>query len=151
VPVDGAREAASFGGEKVLQVVNTLHGLAASSRGIADVIGVIDGIAFQTDILALNAAVEAACAGEQGRGFAVVASEVRTLAQRSAATAKEIKDLIRAGVQRVEAGSRLVDEVSESVGGIVLQVLRVADMTKEITTAAPPAPAAAGDDDWTSF
>jgi methyl-accepting chemotaxis protein len=105
----------------VLQVVNTLHGLAASSRGIADVIGVIDGIAFQTDILALNAAVEAACAGEQGRGFAVV------------------------------AGSRLVDEVSERVGGSVLQVLRVADMTKEITTAAPPASAAAGDDDWTSF
>ena len=131
----GAREAASFGGEKVSQVVTTMQDIAASSRKIADIIGVIDGIAFQTNILALNAAVEAARAGEQGRGFAVVASEVRTLAQRSAAAAKEIKGLISASVQRVEAGSRLVDEAGESVGGIVQQVQRVADMINEITTA----------------
>ena len=131
----GARQAASLGGEKVSQVVTTMQDIAASSRKIADIIGVIDGIAFQTNILALNAAVEAARAGEQGRGFAVVASEVRTLAQRSAAAAKEIKDLISASVQRVEAGSRLVDEAGESVGGIVQQVQRVADMINEITTA----------------
>jgi methyl-accepting chemotaxis protein len=131
----GARQAASVGGEKVSQVVTTMQDIAASSRKIADIIGVIDGIAFQTNILALNAAVEAARAGEQGRGFAVVASEVRTLAQRSAAAAKEIKDLISASVQRVEAGSRLVDEAGESVGGIVAQVQRVADMINEITTA----------------
>jgi methyl-accepting chemotaxis protein len=131
----GARQAASLGGEKVSQVVATMQDIAASSRKIADIIGVIDGIAFQTNILALNAAVEAARAGEQGRGFAVVASEVRTLAQRSAAAAKEIKDLISASVQRVEAGSRLVDEAGESVGGIVQQVQRVADLINEITTA----------------
>jgi methyl-accepting chemotaxis protein len=131
----GARQAASLGGEKVSQVVTTMQDIAASSRKIADIIGVIDGIAFQTNILALNAAVEAARAGEQGRGFAVVASEVRTLAQRSAAAAKEIKDLISASVQRVEAGSRLVDEAGDSVGGIVQQVQRVADMINEITTA----------------
>ncbi len=131
----GARQAASLGGEKVSQVVTTMQDIAASSRKISDIIGVIDGIAFQTNILALNAAVEAARAGEQGRGFAVVASEVRTLAQRSAAAAKEIKDLISASVQRVEAGSRLVDEAGESVGGIVQQVQRVADLINEITTA----------------
>ena len=131
----GARQAASLGGEKVSQVVATMQDIAASSRKISDIIGVIDGIAFQTNILALNAAVEAARAGEQGRGFAVVASEVRTLAQRSAAAAKEIKDLISASVQRVEAGSRLVDEAGESVGGIVQQVQRVADLINEITTA----------------
>ena len=131
----GARQSAAHGGEKVSQVVTTMQDIAASSRKIADIIGVIDGIAFQTNILALNAAVEAARAGEQGRGFAVVASEVRTLAQRSAAAAKEIKDLISASVQRVEAGSRLVDEAGESVGGIVSQVQRVADLINEITTA----------------
>jgi len=131
----GARQSAAQGGEKVSQVVTTMQDIAASSRKIADIIGVIDGIAFQTNILALNAAVEAARAGEQGRGFAVVASEVRTLAQRSAAAAKEIKDLISASVQRVEAGSRLVDEAGESVGGIVNQVQRVADLINEITTA----------------
>ena len=131
----GARQAASLGGEKVSQVVTTMQDIAASSRKIADIIGVIDGIAFQTNILALNAAVEAARAGEQGRGFAVVASEVRTLAQRSAAAAKEIKDLINASVQRVEAGSRLVDEAGASVGSIVQQVQRVADLINEITTA----------------
>ena len=131
----GARQSAALGGEKVSQVVTTMQDIAASSRKIADIIGVIDGIAFQTNILALNAAVEAARAGEQGRGFAVVASEVRTLAQRSAAAAKEIKDLISASVQRVEAGSRLVDEAGESVGGIVNQVQRVAALINEITTA----------------
>jgi len=131
----GARQSAALGGEKVSQVVTTMQDIAASSRKIADIIGVIDGIAFQTNILALNAAVEAARAGEQGRGFAVVASEVRTLAQRSAAAAKEIKDLISASVQRVEAGSKLVDEAGESVGGIVNQVQRVADLINEITTA----------------
>ena len=131
----GARDSAAHGGEKVAQVVTTMQDIAASSRKIADIIGVIDGIAFQTNILALNAAVEAARAGEQGRGFAVVASEVRTLAQRSAAAAKEIKDLISASVQRVEAGSRLVDEAGESVGGIVNQVQRVAALINEITTA----------------
>jgi methyl-accepting chemotaxis protein len=119
----------------VSQVVTTMQDIAASSRKIADIIGVIDGIAFQTNILALNAAVEAARAGEQGRGFAVVASEVRTLAQRSAAAAKEIKDLISASVQRVETGTRLVDEAGSSVGGIVQQVQRVADLINEITSA----------------
>ena len=131
----GARQSAAQGGEKVAQVVATMQDIAASSRKIADIIGVIDGIAFQTNILALNAAVEAARAGEQGRGFAVVASEVRTLAQRSAAAAKEIKDLIGASVQRVEAGTRLVDEAGSSVGDIVNQVQRVADLINEITTA----------------
>ena len=131
----GARQSAAQGGEKVSQVVTTMQDIAASSRKIADIIGVIDGIAFQTNILALNAAVEAARAGEQGRGFAVVASEVRTLAQRSAAAAKEIKDLIGASVQRVEAGTRLVDEAGSSVGDIVHQVQRVADLINEITTA----------------
>jgi methyl-accepting chemotaxis protein len=130
-----ARQSAALGGEKVSQVVTTMQDIAASSRKIADIIGVIDGIAFQTNILALNAAVEAARAGEQGRGFAVVASEVRTLAQRSAAAAKEIKDLIGASVQRVEAGSRLVGEAGSSVGEIVNQVQRVADLINEITTA----------------
>jgi methyl-accepting chemotaxis protein len=132
---DGARGSAALGGEKVSQVVSTMQDIAASSRKIADIIGVIDGIAFQTNILALNAAVEAARAGEQGRGFAVVASEVRTLAQRSAAAAKEIKDLIGASVQRVEAGSRLVGEAGASVSDIVHQVQRVADLIKDITTA----------------
>ena len=123
------------GGEVVSQVVDTMRGINESSRKIADIISVIDGIAFQTNILALNAAVEAARAGEQGRGFAVVASEVRTLAQRSAAAAKEIKDLIGASVQRVEAGSRLVGEAGASVSDIVHQVQRVADLINEITTA----------------
>lgn len=131
----GARQSAALGGEKVAQVVLTMQDIAASSRKIADIIGLIDGIAFQTNILALNAAVEAARAGEQGRGFAVVASEVRTLAQRSATAAKEIKDLIGASVQRVEAGSRLVNEAGASVNGIVDQVQRVADLINEITSA----------------
>lgn len=130
----GARQSAALGGEKVSQVVTTMQDIAVSSRKIADIIGVIDSIAFQTNILALNAAVEAARAGEQGRGFAVVASEVRTLAQRSAAAAKEIKSLINASVERVEVGSRLVNEAGESVRVIVQQAQRVADLINEINS-----------------
>src|SRR6202166_4094390 len=103
-------EGAVTGGNVVSQVVETMGSINASSKKIVDIIGVIDGIAFQTNILALNAAVEAARAGEQGRGFAVVASGVRTLAQRSAAAAKEIKTLIGDSVEKVDAGSRLVNE-----------------------------------------
>jgi methyl-accepting chemotaxis protein len=106
-----------------------------SSRRIADITGVIDSIAFQTNILALNAAVEAARAGEQGRGFAVVASEVRNLAQRSAEAAKEIKLLIINSVEKVETGTRLVDEAGSTMGDIVAQVKRVADMINEISAA----------------
>src|SRR5512139_3251709 len=108
-----AREAAADGGQAVSQVVATMSGITSSSRKIADIIGVIDGIAFQTNILALNAAVEAARAGEQGRGFAVVASEVRNLAQRSAAAAKEIKALIEDSVGKVDSGTRLVDQAGK--------------------------------------
>ena len=104
------------GGEVVGQVVDTMASIKASSRKIADIIGVIDGIAFQTNILALNAAVEAARAGEQGRGFAVVAAEVRNLAQRSAGAAKEIKTLISDSVEKVDAGSKLVDQAGRSHG-----------------------------------
>jgi methyl-accepting chemotaxis protein len=107
----------------------------ASSKKIADIIGVIDGIAFQTNILALNAAVEAARAGEQGRGFAVVASEVRSLAQRSAEAAKEIKGLIGASVERVQAGSKLVADAGQTMGEIVGSVKRVSDVIGEITVA----------------
>src|SRR6185369_8931660 len=107
----------------------------ASSKKIADIIGVIDGIAFQTNILALNAAVEAARAGEQGRGFAVVAGEVRSLAQRSADAAKEIKGLIGASVDRVEAGSRLVADAGQTMNEIVGSVQRVSDIIGEITAA----------------
>ena len=108
----------------------------ASSRRIADIIGTIDGIAFQTNILALNAAVEAARAGEQGRGFAVVASEVRSLAQRSAAAAREIKALIGASVDRVEAGSKLVADAGSTMNEIVASVQRVSDIIGEISSAA---------------
>jgi methyl-accepting chemotaxis protein len=106
-----------------------------SSRKIADIIGVIDGIAFQTNILALNAAVEAARAGEQGRGFAVVASEVRSLAQRSAGAAREIKGLIGASVERVEKGSQLVDQTGKTMQEIVASIRRVTDIVGEISAA----------------
>ncbi len=130
-----ARDAAGKGGQVVAQVVSTMDEISASSRQIGDIIGTIDGIAFQTNILALNAAVEAARAGEQGRGFAVVASEVRSLAQRSAAAAREIKTLIGASVDRVETGSRLVADAGRSMTEIVDSVRRVTDMIGEISTA----------------
>jgi methyl-accepting chemotaxis protein len=120
----------------VSEVVETMGSINASSRKIADIIGVIDGIAFQTNILALNAAVEAARAGEQGRGFAVVASEVRNLAQRSAAAAKEIKTLIGDSVDKVDAGSRLVDQAGATMHEIVESVRRVTDIMGEIMSAA---------------
>jgi methyl-accepting chemotaxis protein len=131
-----ASSAATQGGVVVGQVVATMDEISAASRKIADIIGVIDGIAFQTNILALNAAVEAARAGEQGRGFAVVASEVRSLAGRSADAAKEIKTLISASVERIETGSRLVGEAGESMSDIVAQVKRVADLIGEISASA---------------
>jgi aerotaxis receptor len=130
-----ARAAASKGGQAVADVVGTMNDISASSKKIADIIGVIDGIAFQTNILALNAAVEAARAGEQGRGFAVVAGEVRSLAQRSAEAAKEIKNLIGASVEKVESGSRLVDEAGKTMHDIVTQVKRVSDLIAEISSA----------------
>ncbi|MCV2355194.1 methyl-accepting chemotaxis protein [Paucibacter sp. B2R-40] len=134
--VMSAANAAAKGGQVVGQVVSTMDDINTSSRKINDIIGVIDGIAFQTNILALNAAVEAARAGEQGRGFAVVASEVRSLAQRSAAAAKEIKTLIGASVERVEMGSRLVQDAGTSMTEIVSSVQRVQDIIGEITAAA---------------
>ncbi|MFG6462845.1 methyl-accepting chemotaxis protein [Roseateles sp. DXS20W] len=130
-----ASAAAERGGEVVGRVVMTMDEITASSRRIADIIGVIDGIAFQTNILALNAAVEAARAGEQGRGFAVVAGEVRSLAQRSAGAAREIKGLIGTSVDRVENGSRLVSEAGATMQDIVSQVKRVADLIGEISSA----------------
>jgi len=130
-----ASQVAAKGGDVVGQVVATMNEITESSRRIADIIGVIDGIAFQTNILALNAAVEAARAGEQGRGFAVVAGEVRSLAQRSALAAKEIKSLIGASVEKVETGSRLVGEAGRTMGDIVAQVRRVSDLISEISTA----------------
>ena len=132
---DSASAAATRGGVVVGQVVGTMQAITASSKKISDIISVIDSIAFQTNILALNAAVEAARAGEQGRGFAVVASEVRNLAQRSASAAKEIKMLIGESVQRVEAGSRLVDDAGKSMDDIVNQVQRVNDLIAEISSA----------------
>jgi methyl-accepting chemotaxis protein len=119
----------------VAHVVRTMDRISQSSRRIADIIGVIDGIAFQTNILALNAAVEAARAGEQGRGFAVVASEVRSLAQRSAEAAREIKSLIGASVEQVEAGSRQVASAGEAMGDIVAQVRKVSDLINELSNA----------------
>ena len=130
-----AAEVAARGGEVVSQVVTTMEEINASSKKIGDIIGVIDGIAFQTNILALNAAVEAARAGEQGRGFAVVAGEVRNLAQRSAEAAKEIKTLIGASVERVESGSRLVADAGTTMREIVNSVQRVTDIIGEITAA----------------
>ena len=123
------------GGEVVSQVVETMKGINESSRKIADIISVIDGIAFQTNILALNAAVEAARAGEQGRGFAVVASEVRSLAGRSAEAAKEIKSLIGASVERVEQGTLLVDKAGETMTEVVSSIKRVTDIMGEISAA----------------
>ena len=131
-----AGEVARRGGEVVAQVVTTMDEINASSKRIADITGVIDGIAFQTNILALNAAVEAARAGEQGRGFAVVATEVRNLAQRSAESAREIKALIGVSVDKVEAGARLVEEAGSTMEEIVASVQRVGDMIAEITAAA---------------
>ena len=133
--VSSASEQAHKGGQVVGEVVSTMGSITQSSRKIADIIGVIDGIAFQTNILALNAAVEAARAGEQGRGFAVVASEVRNLAQRSAAAAREIKSLIDASVREVEMGARLVDTAGATMSGIVQAVTRVADLMREIDAA----------------
>jgi methyl-accepting chemotaxis protein len=127
--------AATKGGEMVGRVVGTMQEIAASSKKIADIIGVIDGIAFQTNILALNAAVEAARAGEQGRGFAVVASEVRSLASRSAEAAKEIKSLIGASVEKVETGTQQVNDAGASMGEIVSQVKRVSELISEISRA----------------
>jgi methyl-accepting chemotaxis protein len=130
-----ASEVASQGGAVVGEVVTTMGAINASASKIADIIGVIDGIAFQTNILALNAAVEAARAGEQGRGFAVVASEVRNLAQRSAAAAKEIKELITASAANVEAGTRLVDQAGSTMEQVVTSIRRVTDIMAEITSA----------------
>ena len=130
-----ASEVAVRGGGVVAQVVDTMGAINESSRKIVDIIGVIDGIAFQTNILALNAAVEAARAGEQGRGFAVVASEVRNLAQRSAGAAKEIKQLIGDSVNKVDSGARLVDEAGATMKEIVNSIQRVTDIMGEITQA----------------
>jgi methyl-accepting chemotaxis protein len=130
-----ASRVAVEGGQVVSQVVDTMKGINESSRKISDIISVIDGIAFQTNILALNAAVEAARAGEQGRGFAVVAGEVRNLAQRSAAAAKEIKQLINDSVERVESGTALVDKAGTTMNEVVDSVRRVTDIMGEISSA----------------
>ena len=132
----GAATAATQGGQVVSQVMSTMDAITQSSRRIGDIIAVIDGIAFQTNILALNAAVEAARAGEQGRGFAVVAGEVRALAHRVAEAAKEVRTLISASVEQVEAGSGLVQEAGASMSAIVESVQRVNDIIGEISTAA---------------
>src|SRR5258708_37967086 len=129
-------QAATGGGKIVDRVVATMEQITASSRKIEDIIGVIDSIAFQTNILALNAAVEAARAGEQGRGFAVVASEVRSLAQRSAGAAKEIKALIGASVERVETGGRQVSDAGATMTEIVDAIARVSAIMGEIAAAA---------------
>ncbi len=131
----GASDVARKGGQVVGQVVHTMTGISESSRKIADIIGVIDSIAFQTNILALNAAVEAARAGEQGRGFAVVAAEVRNLAQRSAGAAREIKTLISSSVEQVEAGTRLVGDAGTTMHDIVNSVKQVSDLIAEIAAA----------------
>lgn len=130
-----ASDIALKGGSIVSDVVATMDSINTSSRRIVDIIGVIDGIAFQTNILALNAAVEAARAGEQGRGFAVVATEVRNLAQRSSSAAKEIKTLIDDSVSKIDAGSKLVEEAGSTMEQIVVSVKRVSDVVEEISTA----------------
>jgi methyl-accepting chemotaxis protein len=130
-----ASDTAARGGDVVARVVDTMGSINESARRIADIITVIDGIAFQTNILALNAAVEAARAGEQGRGFAVVAGEVRNLAQRSASAAKEIKELIGDSVEKVEAGSRLVDQAGTTMGDVVGSIRRVSEIIAEIAAA----------------
>lgn len=132
---ESASDVATKGGQAVAKVVTTMGLIEQSAKRIFDIIGVIDGIAFQTNILALNAAVEAARAGEQGRGFAVVASEVRTLAQRSAAAAKEIKGLIEESVQNVDVGSHLVGEAGETMEQVVQSIRQVAEIMREITEA----------------
>jgi len=129
-----ASDVATAGGESVNRVVETMSGIQSSSRKITDIIGVVDGIAFQTNILALNAAVEAARAGEQGRGFAVVATEVRNLAQRSAEAAKEIKHLITSSVEQVDSGSSLVDGTVQTMGEVVEQVRRVTELVGMIAS-----------------
>jgi methyl-accepting chemotaxis protein len=131
----GASDIAVKGGDVVGQVVSTMADINDSAKKIVDIISVIDGIAFQTNILALNAAVEAARAGEQGRGFAVVAAEVRNLAQRSAGAAKEIKTLIGDSVLKVEAGSKLVDQAGNTMQDVVGAVRRVTDIMSEISAA----------------
>ncbi len=128
----GAVDVASQGGVVVGQVVETMGAINTPSRKIVDIISVIDAIAFQTDILALNAAVEAARVGDQGRGFAVVAAQVRSLAQRSAIAAKEIKQLIDDSVQKVDTGTRLVDEAGKTMHEIVTRVKRVTDIIADI-------------------
>jgi len=130
-----ASEVAARGGQVVSQVVEKMATINASAQKIVDIIAVIDGIAFQTNILALNAAVEAARAGEQGRGFAVVASEVRNLAQRSATAAKEIKALIDTSVGEVEAGSKLVGVAGDTMGEVVTSVRQVSDIINNISAA----------------
>jgi methyl-accepting chemotaxis protein len=130
-----ACDAAETGGRVVGEVIATMEGITKSSKQIAEIIGVIDSIAFQTNILALNAAVEAARAGEQGRGFAVVAAEVRSLAQRSATSAKEIRGLISDSVSRVSDGSKLVNEAGKTIDDIVLQVRKVSELVGHISNA----------------
>jgi len=132
---NNASEVAERGGEVVSQVIHTMTSITESSKKIADIITVIDGIAFQTNILALNAAVEAARAGEQGRGFAVVATEVRSLAQRSATAAREIKELIDDSVDKVDAGGVLVAQAGRNMEEIVQGIRRVNDIVAEITAA----------------
>jgi methyl-accepting chemotaxis protein len=133
--VSTASDIASQGGQAMGLVVGTMSGISESSKRIADIIGVIDGIAFQTNILALNAAVEAARAGEQGRGFAVVAAEVRSLAQRSAGASKEIRDLIADAVSRTESGAKQVEEAGGTIGELVGSVKKVSELIAEITAA----------------